>query len=96
MSLARDFDVGIVGAREPATARTEILEHHHVSVAVGLGVPDARHAHIDLVRDVTVEAGLGDAHARVVDERTLLLVERRELHEDARRESRLAAERDAG
>src|SRR5207249_11455919 len=60
-----------------------------------LGVPDARHAHVDLVRDVTVETRFGDAHARVVDERTLLLVEGRQLDEDTRPEPRLAAQRDA-
>ena len=88
-------DVGIVGTREPATARDQILQHHHVVVAVGLGVPDARHAYIDVVRDLAVEARFGDAHAGLVDERALLFVEGRKLHEDARRESRLAAERHA-
>ena len=85
------LDVGVVGTGEPAPARDEILEHHDVLVTVGLGEPDSRYAHGDLAREVAVEARLRDAHARPIDERTLLLAERRKLHEHARRNPGLAA-----
>ena len=77
-----DVIVGRTG--KPAPGRDEILEHHHVVIAVGLRVPDARHPYRDLAREVAVEARFRDAHARHVDERTLLLAEGWELHEHGR------------
>lgn len=32
-------DVGVVGTREPAPARYEILEDHHMALSVGLRKP---------------------------------------------------------
>ena len=79
------FDVGLVGAGEPAAAGGEVLEHHDVAVAVGVGEPGPGHPHRDLGCEVAVEAGLRDAHPGPVDELALLLVEGWELHEHGRR-----------
>ena len=87
------LDVGVVRAGKSTAGRHEILEHHDVAAAIGLGEPHARHSDAHLAREVTVEPRLGDAHPGVVDERTLLLVERRQLHEHARRHVGLARQR---
>ena len=74
--------------REPASGRFEILEHHHVPVALGLRVPNARYADGNFVREVAVEARFGHAHPGGGDELALAFVERRELDEDRCRHAR--------
>ncbi len=88
-------NVGVVCSREPAPAGDEILVHHDVMVTVGLGEPDSWCPHRDLSGQVAVEARFGDAHSRAVDELSLLLAERRELHEYARRNAGVTTERGA-
>ena len=78
--------VVVVGSREPASRRLEVFEQHHVSaVVVELGVQHRGDAHRHVGRDVAVEARLGRSEARERDEVPLLLVERGQLHEQARR-----------
>ena len=74
-------DVGVVRTREPASTRNQILENHHVALTVGLREPHTGHADGDLARQVAIEPCFCDAHAGLVDERPLLLVEGRELDE---------------
>src|SRR5262249_22674652 len=52
------------------------------------GVVRDRHSHGHLRRDLAVEARLRDPEAHLIDERALLRVERRELHEHRLRTGR--------
>ena len=80
--------VGVAVSRITRAGRGQVLEHHDVSPGVvvrrvqGLGVT---HGHID--RDVGIEARLGEAHTRLIDEGSLFGVEGRQLHEHRARQS---------
>ena len=95
MSRATRRDVVVGRTRKPASGRDQVLEHHDVLIAVGLGEPHAWRPHRELRGEVAVEARLGDAHARHVDQLALLFAEGRELHEHARRHARVTLECDA-
>src|SRR5439155_26026964 len=60
------LDVGVFAGGEAAAGSDEVFEHHHITVVgpgtgpVELRVPDARHAHRQLVREVAVKVRLHD------------------------------------
>jgi len=89
---AAALDVRIPRTGEPAARGFQVLEHHHIALAVGAGVVRARNTHRHFRRQVTVEARLRDAHAHGGDELALPRVERRQFDENGCRQRGVTAE----
>jgi hypothetical protein len=91
-------DVVVLRVRKPASTGDEVLEHHHVPVALGVGgrEPDLRDPYRYLGRKVAVEARLGHAHPDGRDELALALVEGGQLHEHGRGNACITGQCDVG